>query len=476
MTIHFLYGRRESLQGKSEAYKKSVREYLESSGFSQTTDSSVQGTFADMIFVNPVTDRGKRFLIESKAEVISLKSRRLARELIGYFRLSRSMGPQGETKFKLFAQGVTKPREWESFFSEKGNLVKVREWCKWYNSMCLEKDEGKLEQDTIAQIAEFFGDSEVIVGNVVDLQQAVLDNQKISGLSISKTAKNLLAIVNRRRTPVQTKSRLVMNILPITVPKDYYLCKSTASDKNEIYEGLKEKTIPPFLFTRNKEILTFSDLDQSNPLCEYTKDSPVTLKTKEFQIQNPAFCAQLVNIHLRRIFWNRGIYRDPNAEIFYFPMLDKTHDRRDVLDHRGANRWVVRKIVYRKDTQYHRAGEINFFFHRGVEVRTPTYWGCSFVELIPRRYYTLDGEHWTDGEVRARIDRKFRDPKYDRSRTRLSLMRFWRFNLFESDFVKLPEKWFGKFHFGNFLSDTVHWSPLVIGRSQMSLWDFKGDV
>ena len=73
-TICFLYGRRESLQGKSEAYKKSVREYMESLGFAQTTDSSIQGTFADMIFVNPAIEPSKRFIIESKAEVIFLNA------------------------------------------------------------------------------------------------------------------------------------------------------------------------------------------------------------------------------------------------------------------------------------------------------------------------------------------------------------------------------------------------------------------
>lgn len=473
MTIHFLYGRRESLHGKSEAYKRSVREYLESTGFSQTTDSSVQGTFADMIFVNPTTDPGKRFLIESKAEIISLKSRKLASELMEYFELSQSLGSQGEIGFKLFAQGVIRPTEWESVFSEKDNLDKVRDWCEWYNGKCLAKDEKKLEESVAVQIARFFANSEVIVGNLVDLQQAALDNQMISGLSITKMAKSLLGIVNRRRSPVSTKSRLVMNILPITVPKDYNLCKSTARNKDEIYEGLKGKTIPPFLFTRNQEILTFSDLDQDDPLHEYMKGPITTLKTAEFQAQNPAFSAQLVNIHLRRIFWNRGIYRDPNAEIFYFPILDKTSERREILDHRGAKRWVVRKITYARDTQYHKAGETNFFFHRGVELRTPTYWEHSFAELIPRRYYTLDGEHWTDGEVRARIDRKFRNPKYDRSKTRLGLMKFWRFNLFESGFVRTPEKWFDKFRFGNLVTDTVPWSPRVIGRSQMSLWDFE---
>jgi hypothetical protein len=471
MTIHFLYGRRESLQGKSEAYKKSVREYLESLGFSQTTDSSVQGTFSDMVFVNPSTDPGKKFLIESKAEVVSLKSRKLARRLIEFFSLSRKIGSKDEMRFKLFAQGVIRPEEWESIFSEKGNFEPTQNWCQWYNEKCLNESEQRLDETAIAELAEFFAKSEVTVGNVVDLQQAVLDDQKISALSIDRMAKNLLGLVNRRKAPVSARSKLVMSVLPIGVPENYFCCKSTAQDKFEIYGGLKGKIIPPFKFTKNHEMLTFSEFDQTNPLLEYSKGSAVAFKTRELQRENPTLSEQLVNMHLRRIFWNRGIYRDPDAEIYYFPFLDKKAERREVLDQRRVKRCVVRKIVYTKDTRYHKKGEINFFFHRGVELRTPTYWGRSFAELIPRRYYTLDGEHWIEGEIRGRIDRKFRNPKYDRSRTRLSLMKFWKFIMFESTFIIQPEKWFEKFKFGHFLVETVDWSPKVIGRTEIPLWD-----
>jgi hypothetical protein len=476
MTIHFLYGRRESLQGKSEAYKKSVREYLESTGFSQTMDSRIQGTLADMAFVNPVTDPGKKFLVETKAEVVTLKSKRFARELIAYFKLSKQIGSEGDVRFKLFAQGVKQPTNWESIFSEKDNFETVQQWCRWYNEKCLEEGEQELNEVSIKEIAEFFAKSEVTVGNVVDLQQAVLDSQSISDLSVTKMAKNLLGLVDRRTSPVSTKSKLIMNILPIVVPENYYSCRSTARNKQEIYDGLKDKIIPPFLFIKTQEVLTFSDFDQENPLSAYITGPPKELKTKELQEQNPTFSAQLVNVHLRRIFWNRGVYRDPKADIYYFPMLDKTAERREILDHRKMNRRVVRKIVYTKDTPFHKKGEINFFFHRGVELRTPTYWGSSFVELIPRRYYTLDGEHWTDGKIRARIDRRFRNPKFDRSKTRLGLMKFWRFIMFESDFVIPPEKWFDKFKFGHFLTETVNWSPQVIGRTQMRLWDSIGEA
>lgn len=471
MTISFLYGRRESLHGKSEAYKKSVREYLESFGFSQITDSAVQGTFADMIFVNPTIEPGRKFLIESKAEVVSLKSRRMARELVKYFDLSKSQGLLG-VSFKLFAQGVKNPMMWESVFSEKNDFAVVRKWCIWYNEKCLDTDEEPLSEDAIRQVFDFFAKSEVIVGTAVDLQHAALDNQSVSMLSISKMAASLCNLVEKRKEPIPKKSRMILNILPISVPREYHQGNSFVSDKQKIYDGLKNTLVPPFLFTRNKEILTFADLDDTNPLCKYIKGQKTILRTEELQKQNPMLSAELVNVHLRRIFWNKGLYRDPRADVYYFPMRDKSTDRLEVVDHRGKRRWVVRKIIRIKDSKYHKKGEINFYFHRGVELRTPTYWGESYCELIPRRYYTLDGEKWVDGKIRARIDRKFRNPKFDRCRVRLGLMKFWKYILFETGYVIPAEKWSDKFGFGNFLTEIVNWSPKVIGRTQTRLWDY----
>lgn len=59
---------------------------MESLGFSQTTDSFVEGTLADMVFYNPVVAPGKRFIIETKADELTLKSGILARELVTHFR------------------------------------------------------------------------------------------------------------------------------------------------------------------------------------------------------------------------------------------------------------------------------------------------------------------------------------------------------------------------------------------------------
>lgn len=470
MTIHFLYGRRESLHGKSEVYKRNVRLYLESMGYSQTTDSRVQGTFEDMVYVNPHTDLGKKFLVEAKAEELSLKKRKFAEELVKYFRTSKS---DNDLKFKLFVQGVKKPDDWNLFFSPN-NFQLVSEWCQWYNGKV--SNENRIFDDReISEFAHFLAHSEVTIGSSVDLEQAALETQTISNLSIPRMAQNLLRLVNRRKLPFCSKSTIIMNIIPVKVPPNYFSFYTNVRTINEIYAKKLEE--PPFIFQRGarNEILTFAKVDEKNPLRQFAKSEIRPLRTKDFQEQNPTLASSLIQTHLRRIFWKRGLYRDKFANILYYPMIEKNPERLEMTDKKGRKRWVVKKIIRTKDTPYHKKGEINFFFHRGVEFRTPTYWGNSFVEIIPRRYYTLDGETVIDGKIRDRIDRKFRNPNWDRSGTRLGLMRFWKYRLFESEYIKPLEKWFNDFSFGNYVSKEVNWVPQVIGRDQTSIWEYNGE-
>lgn len=477
MAIEFLYGRRESLTGKAEAYKRSVRAYLESFGFSQTTDSIVEGTFEDMVFYNPTIAPERRFVVEAKAEILSLKSKRFAKELVKYFRLWQIQEYRRRFKFLLFAQGVKRPNLWESTFSETNNISKVKDWCNWYNDKCLETSEHSIETTDIVDMAKFFSESTVKVGDKLALELAISEKESTSALSISRMARNLLKIVNKRRAPIMKKSSLMMGIIPISVPDCYCVCGSSADSKEEIYNGLKDELIPPFIWRKNRSMMSFTRFDQDNPLYRYVKGSVTLMETKTLQMENPPLSSNLVNIHLRRMIWNKGVYRDAKAEIFYFPMLDKSKDKRLELGPKRRKRWIVKKITHRKDTKFAKKGDVNFFFHRGVELRTPTYWGISYIELIPKRYYTLDGETPIDGDIRAKIDAKFRKPAYDRSRNRIGLIKFWKFVLFESKNYVIPsEKWFDTFKFGDFVTERVNWSPKVIGRDQTRLWDFGRDA
>ena len=133
----------------------------------------------------------------------------------------------------------------------------------------------------------------------------------------------------------------------------------------------------------------------------------------------------------------------------------------------------MKRYDHQEDTDYHKIGDVNFYQHRAVEIRTPTYWNASFLELIPRKYYTLDGESECDGEIRAKIDAKFRNPLFDRNKLRSDLTRMWKYAIFDStEYIIEPEDWVNEFSFGELLSYNVSWSPEVLDRNQTSLWEF----
>ena len=474
LTIKFLYSRRESLTGKSEAYKKTIRAYLEALGYSQTTDSFVEGTLGDMSFYNPFVAPGKKFVVEAKAQNLLLRNKNLARELVEYFRLWLAKSPKERFTFMLFLQGIKdEAKKWEYMFSENNKIAAVYSWCKWYNEKCADTVEARLTNDEIMKMAEFMADTEVTIGNRIDLENAICEKESTSATAVSRMAGNLLKIVTKRKRPIMAKSSLILNILPIDVPESYYVCDSKARKKTEIYNALRETLIPPFLFLeKSRRMMSFANFANGNPLVKFAIVSSIEeMNTREFLVDNPTLGSQLVNIHLRRIMWIRGIYRDDR--IFYYPLLEKSANRRMIAGPNGKKRWVVKKLLHRKDTPYAKVGEVNFFFHRAVELRTPTYWGVSYIEIIPRKYYTLDGRTPVEGEIRKRMDARFRNPTYDRSGTRLGLMKFWKYVLFDSTEYKIPpEEWFEKFHFGDFHEKQVDWSPQVIGRDQTVLWDF----
>lgn len=359
-------------------------------------------------------------------------------------------------------------------FSEINDIDAISVWCEWYNEKCRKGDEPGLEGKDIQDIAKFFISSKVTVATSLELELAVIEKRETSISHISRYAEKLLGIVGRRKSPIRRRSKLIMNILPIKVPENYYTCQSTAEDKPEIYEALEGITVPPFLFSKEKIMATFSNFDENNPLTEFSKNSAEVLNTKDMQIQNPTLASQLILIHLRRIIWNRGIWYDRDARVFYYPMLDETQDVRRERNYTGNLIWVTKKYVHQEDTPYARKGETNFYRHRALTLRTPTYWGESYIEINPRRYYTKNGKNTMDGEIRSKIDARFRRPEWDRSKNRLRLMKFWKFVIFDSTkWAIQPEPWVEDFEFGEFLTESVRWSPQVVGRDQTILWDYQ---
>jgi hypothetical protein len=474
LTIHFLYGRRESLTAKSEAYKKAVRKYMEALGFSQTTDSFVEGTFEDMTFYNPTIEQGRRFLVEAKAVELSLADPGFADELVKYFRMW-SYAISGGFKFYLFATAVKKPEKWREMFSETGNEETIRSYCKWYNASAAERGKTPLSIQEVEGFKKFLFESEVNVVGVDWLEAAACEKEDKSAQSMSRKAKAYLKLVSERASPLMKKSTVIMNILPVQLPQKYYVCESTTGDKTSIFEALKDQEIPPFVLKRwTRQMYSFLDFNEPSPLAKFTKGQQTVHDTSDLQLENPALCSEIVNVFLGRIAWNRGMLHDKESDIWYFP-AEKGQKRRTVKGPKGRGQWAVKRYDYLHDSQFGKKGQPNFFFHKGLRIDPTSYFGETYIEFAPKKYYTKDGSTQISGEERKKLDLNFRNPQWDRANTRVRLMRFWRFILLEPLKNKVkPEPWLSMCKFGDFVTQKVDWSPSVVPKYQKQLWDFTG--
>jgi hypothetical protein len=230
------------------------------------------------------------------------------------------------------------------------------------------------------------------------------------------------------------------------------------------------------MFNSKEKITTTFDNIRYTKLFEIAVDNVETYEINKLQKENPTFSSQLVHIHLRRYLWKKGLYRDSDAGIFYYPISDED-DEIKITNYTRRKIWVTKKYFFKETDDFHEKGDLNFVRHKGFVLETPTYWNTSFVEIVPKKYYTLNGRDTIDGKIRSRIDAKFRKSNWNRSMNRLRQVRFWKHYLFDSNiWPKEAEPWFEDFEFGNLISTKVGWSPIMIGREQTRLWDHFGGL
>jgi hypothetical protein len=289
-------------------------------------------------------------------------------------------------------------------------------------------------------------------------------------------AKNLITEVTRRAEPIQKKTTLISNLVELTLPTVYYGIRLNYSDSKSIYKHYDEigKQIPPFLVGKDDLIYTFHDLKTENPFADTAKGEPIEIELNE--AENRQFIVWLINQHLRRLFYLKGIRRAPGSNIFFFePSRDEKGkvEKRVCVNQHGKEKEVT--IPYHK-VEEDREKSLNFVFHHAVEASAKMYWNQWFLELRPRKEYSSDGIHLYEGDTKSAIDKKFRKPIFNRSSNRLSNIRFWRYYLLESEFDGVTnEKWLRNFSFGELWDTTFGWKPETTPSNQALLEEYGED-
>ena len=471
MPIHSIGKARESLNWTAEKYKEAVNEYLDTLGYEKFFDSFIEGDLADMVFINPSLSIDQKTIVESKATSIGAEDEKLALEVLKYLIEWLKLDPQERFKFFIFAKKIKNKADFNNYYGSDARKEYVKRLMAKVKEKLNDNDREILERADFKDIYQFFRRIEVWEASYEELKLAAADKKKSSNLSLEGYAKNLITEVTRRAQPIQKKTTLISNLVELTPPSVYYEIKLNYTDTKRIYKHYNEmgKLIPPFLIGKDGSLYTFHNLKTDNPFSDTAKGEPIEIELNE--AENRQFIVRLINQHLRRLFYLKGIRRAPDSNIFFFePLKDESGEleKRLCINQHGKEKEVT--IPYYKGEEDQKK-TLNFVFHHAVEVSAKKYFDQWFIELSPLKEYSNDGVNLYDGDMKSVIDRKFRNPQFNRSSNVLSEIRFWHYYLFKIDDIK-DEIWIEKFKFGKLWDTAFGWKPAAPPLNQSLLEEY----
>jgi hypothetical protein len=462
MPIIRLGRERESLTYTGEAFKSAVRQYLESLGYSQTTDSYIEGHLQDMVFVNRDVDSGRLFYVEAKATKVSLRQKDFCSELMDYLFLWLRMSRENRFKLLIFIQEESNPRWWDAILGNDFDETFLRGWIEENKVHLSDKKRLEFENYPWIEILSFFKETYAYSGPAYRLEIASEEKRKTSALSPPRKAKSLLEESERRNNLINEKCELVSNLLRIELPEYITTIKTKYKDPAEIWGSFNH----PFKL-EGKILYTFCPPDKSL-LNGIALGEPETLETQTLMSSNPQRLVTLINYHLNKILRFRGMRKYKDIHFFEpFYDEDKIADRYIDANNRKPRR-VARPIFDNKNNS-----KLNYVFHSAVKVNAKIFWDHFYVQISPVRHYTSDGRIPIEGENRDRLDRYFRNPLYNRNSTYLSKIKFWKYYLFEREAEDQSMNcWFKRFKFGDFESIGVLGIPQSLDKEQRSLSEY----
>ncbi len=472
MPIYRIGRERESLMYSGEAYKKAVRRYLESMGYSETTDSYIEGHLPDMIFYNKDIDPGREFWVEAKGTKVTLSNKDFCKEVLKLLRIWLEHDKGRRFKLLIFIQEEPKRQKMDLVFGDLINRKFIREWLNKNKSLISNDDWKFINRSLKKNIYSFFQDIKVFIGPAYKLEIAAEEKLIQSQLSPTRKAKHLLEESERRNHLIETKSNLVINLLRIQLPGNYLKIKTICKNIDEIWDRVSEGIVPPFAFD-GKNICTFCSIDEIKTLKPIISGKPEYFKTPELLNSNPQELTKLVNFHIDKIMRCRGLRRY-GYTYFALPFRSETGEikERRIKSQTGRDRRIVRPIfdIIEKERLY-------YVYHSAVKVGLKILWGNVYIQILPTRHFTTDGKIPIKGDNKDRLDRKYRNPFYNRSATILSRMRLWKYYLFDRPFNNPQQaSWFKDFEFGELESVTLIGIPKSIDKDQKLILDYTEEI
>lgn len=469
MSFEIIGGEREALTFSGEIHKKAIRNYLESQGFIQTTDSFIEGHLADMVFYNRDISPGREFWIESKATGVSISEKKFSLSILKYLKAWIAFPPEKRFVLWIFPQQVSREKRWKEIF-EQNDSEAVDDWLTTTVSYSTDEDKRFFENIGKNEIYLFFKNSKVTIALASKLNIAAEEKRKTCASSPTRKAASLLSESENRNHLIEEKCVLTTNLLQFEYPEIITKIKTKFLTNDELRDSFSESFIPPYMFNGGS-LYSFCDKNEMNFFKDVTVGQTIEIYSKEFLNSNKSEFVRLMNLHIEKYARCRGL-RKFSHSIFFFglkPNENGEFSERKKKSYTGLMNLVSKPMFDKIDNT-----KLNFVQHRAVVLNTKILWDNSYISILPVWHFTSDGRTAIEGINKDRLDRKYRNPAYNRSDAHLRMTNFWKFCLFEEKFENpLYAAWFKNFKFLGLESFTLRGIPRSIDKKQSVLsFDF----
>ncbi len=476
MPIYRLGKRREATMFKSQLYLKFVKQYLdEILGFAPTTDSFHEAHRADTIFLKKGDPSGREYYLEAKNTILKLSNTNFAKEILNYLLDWLHLPVEKRGYLFIFANELESSSDTEfsfdNLFDNQYDKDEIMRYVKKYLSTLKPRQQKYLEETNENDIIAFFSEIHLHEVDTNFLKDTIEEERKDSVYYIPNYADKVYRESLRLRNPIQRETTLTLNLIPFKPPNNIYVAQTKCKTKKGIYGYYDEKNveIPPFWFDPEKNRLySFDRITPNHPLMDII-EGDISQISSDREDLSLTFKIQLINEHLRRYLWKKGLRRVPETSDYFFEAIKKDGKfvDRNCLRSDGTSKRVTRPLFDPPESD-----NLNFIFHEtSAEIKSIFLWGQFFINIVPTRIYSNDGISPIEGDNKDRIDRMFR--QYDRNSHRSTAVRFFADYLFISNkFEREKENWFEEFKFEPLLQLKFDRVPKTYEIDQTVLGEF----
>ena len=471
---------RESTVWSSEEFKDSVRRFMESMGYSETTDSYTTGHLPDMIFEPGQSGATRKSWVETKNTKASLSDDEMRESAAKYLLSWIELSPETRFEFWLFVAETANWTRWQKTFGTGRDPSTVTRWLSGIKGD-LGGRVASLLSNRPDEVLAFFAEVNLVEGDKQRVEAACKKNEATSTGSIDKYSDRLMREMTARSNVGPVAGVLKSNLFKIRLPPFLSILSVGISSREEARDRLRGVHVPPFAWGKKGEIIVIDVEGLTELFGTLDPAAPVRLSSGDVSRLYPRQVSRLLNSWLARIMFARGALL--NNHVFYFPAerSDGVLFDRRIPTPSGRGMTVARVMPVEPGKPPGASSQaddsnVNFVFHKGVSVDAVQEGQDFFAALRTRKVYTSDGRKPLETESARRVDGAFRGQIYDRSESQMFLVSNFGWYIFKSDtWIEKPERWLGAIAVDDQLEVSFDWLPLPIAEGQLGLDQFESD-